>query len=212
MENFTAPDFKDLLSVALMEGLALRNQDEAVSDDDELNHYRGANPWLWLSTSGARELCRSIHAALIQINPENTALYHINLEITEQKLNDLADEIDGIAASVQGTKVALLHEGLAYVADEMQLDIVYESTRESAATLGDNEKTELLNDLNASGAQCILIESQAPASIVRFLTEAGFPVAQIDTLTTHTDPDPSLYFDVMLKNAEAVSGAATGRQ
>ncbi|MBR4443710.1 MAG: hypothetical protein IKS52_10640, partial [Clostridia bacterium] len=67
---------------------------------------------------------------------------------------------------------------------------------------------DLLEALETSGAEVILIERQAPQNLVETLEAAGYTVARLDTLMTHAaDGDAEAYERAMLGNAEAIAKA-----
>lgn len=186
--------------ISLMDGAELEG--EATADEAE-NHWMGLNPWLFLDPSGALDMCRSLSGALQTLDPACADLYAQNLETMEAKLTQLAQEM----ALPGGGQVAVMHEGLIYLARAMGLTVCAQVERESAVALGDNELSEALATLADSGAQAVLLERQAPQSLVSALTQAGYRVALIDTLTAHDEADPEIYFEAMAANAQAVASA-----
>ena len=100
--------------------------------------------------------------------------------------------------------VAVLHEGLFYLADEWSLNVVTAIERESGDTLSE----EALETLSQSGARVVLIEKQAPEALVKRLEADGYRVALIDTLSTGNETmGADGYYAAMKNNARALKAA-----
>ena len=57
----------------------------------------------------------------------------------------------------------------------------------------------------------MLIERQAPSKLVNAIREAGFAVAQVDCMTTHTEKEGVQgYFAAQRANASAIVAALKG--
>lgn len=192
--------------VLAMEGVALTGDDTEA--DDAENHWAGPNPWLFLDPAGAAEIESSIAHALALLDPGNAARYEENLEKETRKLNDLAADM----AVPEGGSVAVLHEGLIYLARAMNLSVTAQVEREPGYALSDNELALAFKTLGESGARTVLLERQAPDSLERELAQAGYSVARVDTLTTHTQADPDAYFGIMRENALEVRRALDAAQ
>lgn len=190
----------DLPLITLLDGLDLEGTPSA---DGAESHWQGVNPWLFLDPAGALDMCRCLAGALEALDPGNARQYQDNLAAMETRLNALSRQM----SLPQGAQVAVMHEGLTYLARAMNLSVCAQVERESAAALSDNELETAVQALTESGAQAVLIERQAPQSLLRALEDAGFAVARIDTLTAHTEPDAQRYFTAMEENAQAVRQA-----
>lgn len=184
--------------ITLMDGLALTGG-EAEGE----SHWTGANPWLFLDPEGALEMCRSLAGAMQTLDPSYAGQYEINLAAMEDKLNALSDKMK----LPQGGEVAVMHEGLSYLARAMNLTVSAQVERESAEILSDNELESALETLKSSGVRAVLIERQAPQALVGALAQAGFAVAKVDTLTAHNQIDDQTYFTCMEDNIRAVRAA-----
>ena len=187
-------------------GLTLYNSGEAASE--ESSHLAGDNPWLFLSVPGAMEMCISIAAGMAQLDEPYADIYMDNLSEYLARLEDLADDMENAMARARPRPVAVLHEGLGYLARQLKLEIACEYPREPGSEQYGNDLDDLLEALAASGAEVALIERQAPQNLVEALEQAGYAVVRLDTLMTHpADGDPTAYERAMLDNAEAIAAA-----
>lgn len=190
-----------------LEGLRLREEDAGEASDDE-SHFHGANPWTFLSISGAMDMSAAI-ANGMQIMDETFAeRYAANLQDYMDRLNELIRQMIAIVSPAPHRRVALLHEGLPYFADQFHLDIALIYPREPGSDLIDNDLQALLEALDESDTQVVFLEIQAPKHLVDALETAGYSVALLDTLCGHTaDGDTQVYERVMLANARAAYAA-----
>ena len=163
------------------------------------------NPWLFLSVEGARQISEAIAANMLELDPACENLYLANLHAADERLSALKTEMADILAGANLTApVAVLHEGLFYLADEWSLNVVTAIERES----GDTLSAEALETLSQSGARVVLIEKQAPEALVKRLEADGYRAALIDTLSTGNETmGADGYYAAMKNNARALKTA-----
>lgn len=192
--------------LTLLSGRTLRDNGEAVTE--ESSHLDGPNPWLFMSVSGAIEMTISLGNGLAQLDERYAQLYLDNMDDTIDQLEALASTMKGIVSSAPQKSVACLHEGLGYLAESCNLTVCAELAREPGSEQIGNDLEALLEDLAASGAEVVLLEMQAPRSLITALEEAGYSIALIDTLLTHqADGNTGAYERIMLQNARALADA-----
>jgi len=193
--------------ISLMANLTLINQG-IVSADEDASHFQGENPWLFLSTKGAEEICAAIALSLSSLDPENAGLYEENRSDFAARMAILRAEMEEIIAPVRDQPVALMHEGLRYFAEEWALNPVAVVEREPGMYFEDVELDDVLQTLADSGARAVLLEMQAPMRLRRDLERAGYAVVRIDTLTTGiTTGNLYAYEEAMRHNARALAMA-----
>ena len=62
-------------------------------------------------------------------------------------------------------------------------------------------------------AELVLLEEQAPQTLIETLEKAGYAVAKLNTMSTMTETDSAAgYFDALDRNAEAVAEACRSIQ
>jgi len=194
--------------LSALEGAHLRIEDAGDSDDENTAHFVGENPWTFMSVAGAMEISIAIAGDMAVIDEMFAEKYHENLTEYLDRLEALISQMSDLIAKAPYRKVAVLHEGLTYFAEQFSLPIACVYPREPGSDLVDNDLEALLEALSQSGAEAVFIEKQAPDALVKALEEAGYPVARLDTLTAHmADGDTETYERVMLENAEAASAA-----
>ena len=193
--------------VGAMDGLTLINNGSVAPEGDESDHFDDENPWAYLSVAQAREMCTVITAGMIALDPDYEALYEENYAHFDAELEALETRVEELILAAPEESVAVAHEGLFYLTDELGLSVAAVIRREPGSELSDNELKEAFASLKESGARVILIESQAPQSLRDALTNAGYQLALIDTLSTHAPGDLEDYIKTMDKNAQALADA-----
>ena len=183
--------------------------DSTGYSENEESHLYGANPWLFLSVQGGLDLTEAIAANMIALDPDYEEIYIKNLNEAYERFEKMKNEIALLREKTDSEMpVALAHEGLGYIANDFGLNVVAQIDRESGAYPEDGELKDMLRMLSESGAQAVLIEKQAPNALLRAFEEAGYIVVLIDTLSAGTgQTGGEAYFERMLENARAVSGA-----
>ncbi len=194
-------------AIGAMNGLTLIGQGE--DEDGELDsHLQGENPWLFLSTEGAGQIMESIAGGMAGLDPGFESLYAHNLVHGMEQLDKLRQDCLEILLQTSPRPVALLHEGLPYLAEELGLNVVCQVDREPGSELYDNDLKAAVEQMRATGAKVALMERQAPDQLKRALKEAGFQVALIDTLSTFPiGAGFEHYLRAMKGNAQAVADA-----
>lgn len=192
--------------ITAAEGATLIRDGETAPQDDEASHLTGENPWLFLDPDGALYMARSVYNAMTALDPGSQALYKKNFQAFSADIARLKETIKAATQGARGLKVALLHEGLEYFARALDLEVAARIDREPASTLDDTTLKQAIEIIKASGAQAVLIETQAPQCLTDELRAAGLRIARIDTLTRQ---DASLsYAQRMENNARAAAALA----
>ena len=194
--------------MSVLDGVHLTEDNAGNADDENTSHFMGENPWAFMAVERAMEICIGLAGGMSEVDEPYTEIYHANLQDYLQRLEDLIEEMARTVARAPQKPVAVLHEGLTYFAAQFNLEIACIYPREPGSGAYENDLIALLETLEASGAEVVFLEEQAPDSLVRSLEEAGYPVARIDTLTAHrADGDPEAYERIMLENAQAAYDA-----
>ena len=193
---------------AVLYNQELYNAGQTHAQSEEDSHLEGANPHLYMSVDGAKRIIEAISGAMMAFDPRYGDQYAKNEAAAMEKLDALSERIQGISVHLSDKKVILMNEALIYVAQDYGLEAAEWIDRESGEAYYGTELEDCLSRLKKSGARVVLIEKQAPASLVRALKDAGYSVAKIDTLSTHREGEGfDTYIDAQMVNAVAIEGA-----
>lgn len=177
-----------------------------VGLNEEVESHWENNPHIYMSVDGAIELTQRISAVMQTLDPDFADVYIENQLSAESALYELKAQMQEIIGDVSGTKIAILNEAIWYFAKDFDFDAVLCYHRESGEDI--NNIDTLMEYLNSSGAELILIEKQAPYALCEALKDAGYAVAKIDILYTHRAEEGSDgYFEAQISNANALKTA-----
>lgn len=191
--------------VTLFQNLTLDNNG-AQSEDENASHLDEENPHLYLSARALPQILESLYAYMLVLDPAYEDVYTGNLDAALASTEELIGEYDAAQAELNAeTPVALLNEALIYPANDLGLNVVCRIDRESGTNLYGGEKETMLQNLHDAGAEIVLIEKQAPDSLVYALQDEGYRVVKLDILSTgRPEAGSEGYFKVMRENLRAI--------
>lgn len=193
--------------IVALDALSLLQQDQPVSDEDQ-SHFLGQNPWAFLSPGKAAQITEAIANGMIALDPGFEQVYAQNCERRLEALEALEAKMQQILIGENPQPVALMHEGLPYLADSLGLYVTAVVEREPGTALYGADMDEALRKLESGGVRVVLLEKQAPDLLRTRLAEAGYELALIDTFSTFPSDIGTDYYDlVMERNARAVADA-----
>ena len=192
---------------AVLYNLELYNQDKPVDGESE-SHLDGANPHLYMSINGAKEIIDSAAATLQSLDPGYAQRYIQNAQSAGERLDQLLAENQAMLEDYAGRRVVLMNEALIYVVKDYGLEVADWIERESGEGLYGNELSQLLERLASSEAKVVLIEKQAPQMLTDALAAAGYAVARLDVFSAHREGEGfEAYIEQQSANARAVFDA-----
>ena len=199
---------EDELAVAeVFYNMELFEQRAENGDSDGDSHWLDANPHIYMSMEGMIEIVGRTAQSMAMLDPRYEEMYLQNLERAEGRLKALREEIKTEVGKFSGHKVAVLNEALVYAARDYGLDALCWE-RESGESMDETALAELLTALKEREIRVVLIERQAPQSLVEALEGAGIAVAALDVLSTRrADEGYEGYFAAQRANAAAVREA-----
>ena len=199
---------------ALLYNLELINNTTTRHSDGETeSHLDGPNPHLYMSIEGAKQILESAAAMMQTLDPDYDSLYIENTEKACAALDALKAQTREITGDLTGRRVVLMNEALPYVARDYGLEIAGQFDRESGVALDEGEIDACLEQLSGWEAKVVLIERQAPSSLVEALEKNGYTVARMDILSTRrTDEGFDGYIQAQTNNARAIRRAFYGEE
>lgn len=180
-----------------------------ASEADE-SHFSGENPWAFLSPEGAGWIVHSVCACMQLLDPENAQTYTDNLLSALVHIGE-AEEAIALALPADSPRpvVALLHEGLPYIAKDLGFTETILVLREPGTELSDNELADALETFRSANCTTAWLERQAPPSLVRALEAAGISVYRMDTCTDLPQDNAfEAYLAALMQNAQTAAKCA----
>lgn len=198
---------------AVLYNLELVNNAPSSHKNAEESHLDGPNPHLYMSVDGAKQIVESIAAMLQTLDPGYEQRYIDNAAKAVEALDALGAQAREITGDLAEKRVILMNEALVYVANDYCLEVAGQYDRESGAALYDTELQDCLDALKGFGANVVLIEKQAPASLIDALRQNGYAVALIDILSTRRASEGfDGYIQAQLENARTIHRAFDGEE
>lgn len=179
---------------------------DELADYDYYEHFSGENPNSYMSLSHMKTALDSLYRSLCELYPDSAETFTVNYERMIKLMDEASLQLTGLNDGIKHEAVAALFEGAPYILDEIGIEWQYIYPRELASDVSGEDLTEMLGLLNESGVQAVLIEQQAPTALKRALSDAGYTVRQVSTLTTLNKPTLEEYIDVIVSNAHAAIG------
>lgn len=192
----------------LSTGMARDNPAAMNLQPDSESHWQDANPHVYMNLDCAAEMLRRIAAGMAVVDAEHESIYLANLEHAEAELNALRKEISEMMGKWTGQRVIVMNEALVCAAQDLGLEIAACYARENGENLEGADLDACLNALRDCDARIVLIERQAPQSLLEALEAAGFAPVRMDTLSTRrADEGAEGYVRALRENAQALEQA-----
>ena len=208
LESFEASvsGSRDLALSKVLTGIELYSDTDRISDEE--SHFSGENPHIYMSVDGGMRILENVAAAMSVMDARYADMYEANLRKALLDMENLKHQIEELTSDIAGKKVILMNEALIYAAQDYGLEIDATYERESGETRYSNEIKDCLSALSKSEAQVVLIEHQAPESLVIALERAGYSVAKLNVMSTMGESDGyNGYLSALHDNAAAVQSA-----
>ena len=199
---------EELAVMEVLYNMELTTLEAENSDPDRESHWLDANPHIYMSLDGAVEIAGRVAQSMALLDPRYEEKYLENLERAERRLEELKEEIAAETGTLSGERVAVLNEALVYAAQEYGLEIALAWDRESGESMDTSTLEALLAAMDEADVRVVLIEKQAPQSLLEALEHAGIGVAALDVLSTRrANEGYEGYFTAQRANAAAVRAA-----
>lgn len=110
-------------NILVTSGHTHHDEDEEEHEHEEAEeHEHEENPHIWLDPANAVKQTEAIRDALMQADPSHAAQYQKNTQKFAESMTEVLQDAVGLTA-VEGTKVAIFHEGFDYLADICAMNV-----------------------------------------------------------------------------------------
>jgi len=193
---------------------ALEEDDHHHEHDHEQEHaheHGYLNPHVWLDPHFAAEAVQLIVAALVEIDPENEALYRENGEQLRASLDELDREIATTLEGVAGEAFVPFHNAWPYFARRYGLDLIVEIEPFPGREPSPAYLANAISLIRESGARAIFTEPQLPERPAQVVAEsAGIPLFIIDPIGGTEGVET--HQQLLRSNARIIANALSGGQ
>lgn len=175
--NESLPIFNTSEGIEMIEGT---HQSHHGHDHDH-DHVHGVDPHIWTSPSTAKIMAGNIARSLIQIDPQNSALYQQNLNSLNQRIDSIHSVITEKLKSMKSRKFIIYHPALSYFARDYQLEqisIEFEGKNPTASQL-----SKLISEARADSVSVVIIQKEFDVENAQTVAkELNAKIVQLNTL------------------------------
>jgi manganese/iron transport system substrate-binding protein len=153
------------------------------------NEGETGNPHLWLNVQYAMRYVEKIRDALVEVDPEGTAIYQANAAAYLEELDALDKETAAAIESIppERRKLVTFHDAFPYFAERYGLDIVGVVVESPGREPSARELANLTDKIRSQQVRTVFDEPEYNASMLEMAAkEAG---VQMKTLLSHAYTD-----------------------
>lgn len=189
--TITALQAKNLKLLKLRHDKSLQHE----NSEPEAHESHRIDPHVWLSTENAIAISQQIAAALIENDPENTAIYQRNLALLQQKI---AQTKHFISSRLQNKRQPFIvfHDAFQYFEVENGLNYIDSiSFSENSSSL--NRIRKIKTSIEKNNIHCLLYQEPKPAIIDTLTQRTATTAIALDPLGINAQDDKNAWFDIM---------------
>lgn len=219
--TLTTKDLKKLekADLFIMNGLGLENFTEKILDtysnitivdssklitDSILKTGEENNPHIWTSIKNYLNQIKEIKEELINNNPENKEIYELNAQKYEEKLKQLQENYEYELSSLKGKKALCLNEAVAYLGNEVGLELLSIDTNHEESSLSAEELKNIVEKMKVEKINIILIGEEDNTKNAQTISdETGAKIYKIKDGLSGDGTNDS-YYEMMLDNLETL--------
>lgn len=190
------PDHKPVVDASAgIEGLCHEHEEND-------GHHHEHDPHIWLSITNARTMAENIASALTDRYPQYADRFADNLDDLLLRFADLEQQSQALVA-LSHRDLITFHDGFAYLAEELDLQLVRSMEEESGSEASAKELIEIIEDIRLYDIPAIFTEVSGSASAAEIIrAETGVNVFILDMALSERD-----YFAAMEHNITTLKEA-----
>lgn len=189
-----------------------KDDDEHADEHDHGHGEHAFDPHIWLAPENAVAIVKAGVAALEAADPENAMTYRANGERMIARIVTQEADLRQSLAPVASGKFIVFHDAYRYFEEAFGIHSVGSITVGSGRMPGARRLSELREKIEHFGATCIFQEPQFTPKLAEAIIEGtDARLGVLDPLGAGLPPGESLYFDLMRKNAEALTSCLSGK-
>ncbi|MCG3128360.1 MAG: Manganese ABC transporter substrate-binding lipoprotein [Phycisphaerae bacterium] len=155
---------------------------EAAHDHDHAQH--ADDPHVWLSPAQAERMVRAMTDELARLRPAQAAAIRSRGGAYADRLAALSREMKAAAEEFNRRTIVTHHDMWAYLARDLNLEIVAVMQTHEGGDLSPRELSELMARVRAARPALVVAEAGQDSALVRAVSrETGVPVRALDPLT-----------------------------
>lgn len=187
------------------EGLILLEGSEHSHTHEESHHghIHQEDPHIWLSPKNAKTMAQNICHGLSHLYPQHESLFHENLQILLQQLDDLDIYAQTAMQNLSCRELITFHDGFSYLAECCHLSILEAVEEESGSEVSAAKLIEIIHLIQTHQLPAVFIEINGSTSAADIIAaETGVKIFTLDMAISGTD-----YFEAMYHNIDTLQEA-----
>lgn len=178
--------------------------DSSVQITNKIQEREGANPHIWTSITNYIKQVEEISKKLCEYNSENTDVYKANTQNYIKSLNELKEQYNKDLQNLKGKKAICLNEALAYLTQEVKMEITQVETDHEESTLSADTLKNLINKMKQEEIKVILVDINDNLKNAQTLSlETGAKIYKLNSCLIGEDSKDS-YINNMKQNLEVL--------
>ncbi len=172
--------------------------EEDRHDEETDLRPQSINPHIWLSPDNARQIARSVCARLVQIDPQNRAVYEQNLAILLLRTSQLELELRKRLAPVQNRPYLVFHDAYPYFEEAFALNAIGSIRISAERAPGARRIQQIRIKTLESAAVCLFSEPQFSPALAETLAKgSGLNLGVLDPLGSTSAKGEDAWFNLM---------------
>ncbi len=194
---------KDLLNNKNVIDASLNIQRICGEDAHHGEHHHEEDTHIWLSPANASIMAENIFQELSEIYPENAVILRNNLQILQNRFEELSDYGETELQNLSCRKIITFHDGFSYLADAFDLEIVHAIEEESGSEASASELIELTKIVKEHSLPAIFTETNGSVSAAEIIgAETGARIYTLDMAMSERT-----YLDAIKHNIDTLKEA-----
>jgi zinc transport system substrate-binding protein len=185
------------------------DEHEAQEGHAEHHHHGSYNPHVWASPVQAAREVRTLASKLAAADPAHAERYRANGERYARRLESLAERMRAAARGFKGRNIVTFHDAFAYLARDLDLNVVTTLTVDPQSGTSANQMRELADTIRKNDVAAIFYEPAYSDRVAKKLAEeTGVPAYALNPFNyVNGRPDAASYERVMEENLKTLEQA-----
>jgi len=163
------------------------------------------NPHLWLDPQNAIQIVRLLAEALAELDSSNSAIYHHNAIIMQQRLEKLDQELAQSLEAISNLPYLVFHDAYPYFEKRYNLQPIGSIAVSPERQTGAKRIAAVRKEIKVSGASCVFAEPQfKPQLIETLISGTSAKSGILDPLGADLAADSDSYFILLQQMAESL--------
>ncbi|WP_337019012.1 metal ABC transporter solute-binding protein, Zn/Mn family [Oceanobacillus massiliensis] len=185
-------------------------ESEEVASHDEHNHG-DHDPHIWIDPLRMTQMAEIIKDELIEINPEDEALYNENFAALEAELHELDENYTEVLEAKENKHILVSHAAYGYWEERYGTEQISINGLSSSNEASQKELTEIIDQAKEYGLEYIIFEQNGSTNVSKIIQqEIGAESLVIHNLSVLTEEDIDNnedYMSIMNQNLEILDKA-----